>query len=119
MASHRRRGPDRERGGAAAGTFVVMVDKPSTPLLAKAVGLATAAAAAWIASQAVTQGWKATRGHKPPKAEDPGDAGLAEIVAAAALTGALVAVARVFATRGTARFAERTKRDPDLPDLTA
>lgn len=84
-----------------------MADKPSTPVLAKVVGLATAAAAAWIASQVVTQSWKAAKGHKPPKAEDPGDAGLAEIVAAAALTGAVVAVARVFATRGTAKFAER------------
>ena len=96
-----------------------MADKPSTPLLAKIVGLVAAGLAAWLATQAVNQSWKATRGHKPPRAEDPGDAGLAEIVAAAALPGAAVAVARVFATRGTARFAERANRDPDLPDLTA
>ena len=43
-------------------------------------------------------------GHKPPKADDQGDAGLAEVVVAAAITGALVAMARVLATRGTARF---------------
>jgi glycerol uptake facilitator-like aquaporin len=96
-----------------------MSNKPSTPMLAKVVGLVTAAAAAWIASQVVNQSWQAARGHKPPKAEDPGDAALAEIVAAAALTGAVVAVARVFATRGTARFAERAKRDPNIPDITA
>ncbi|MBT0993672.1 DUF4235 domain-containing protein [Cellulomonas sp. DKR-3] len=95
-----------------------MADKPSTPLLAKVVGLAAAAAAAWVASQVVDRSWQAARGHKPPKAEDPGDAGLSEILAAAALTGAVVAVARVFATRGAARFAEHAKSDPDIPDLT-
>ena len=95
-----------------------MADKPSTPMLAKLVGLAAAGLAAWVATQVVNQSWQAARGHKPPKAEDPGDARLSEIVGAAALTGAAVSIARTFATRGTAKFAARAKSDPNLPDLT-
>ncbi len=87
---------------------LTMGDSRSTPLLAKLVGLAVAGLAAWVATQAVNQTWQAARGHKPPKAEDPGDARLGEIVAAAALTGAAVSIARVFATRGTARLAARS-----------
>lgn len=85
-----------------------MADKTSTPVIAKVVGLVAAGLAAWVANQVVSQSWQATRGHKPPKAEDPGDSGLAEIVVAAALTGAAVSVARVFATRGTAKLADRS-----------
>ena len=40
----------------------------------------------------------------PPKAEDQGDAGLTEVAIAAAITGAIAALTRVLATRGTARF---------------
>ncbi|MFC6451884.1 DUF4235 domain-containing protein, partial [Cellulomonas gelida] len=79
-----------------------MADKPSTPMLAKLVGLAAAGLAAWVATQVVNQSWQAARG-QPPKAEDPGDARLSEIVVAAALTGAAVSIARTFATRGTAK----------------
>jgi len=81
-----------------------MAGKSSTPLVAKLVGLATAAAAAWVANQVITQSWQATRGRKPPKPEDPGDARTGEILLAAALSGAAVAVARALATRGTARL---------------
>jgi hypothetical protein len=94
-----------------------MSDKPSTSTVAKIVGLVATAAAAWAANQLVTQAWKATRGHKPPAADDDGGP-LAEIIAAAAVTGAVVAVARVLATRGTAKYAVRAKRDPSLPDIS-
>lgn len=90
-----------------------MAAKPSTPVLAKIVGLAVAAAAAWAANQAINQSWQAARGHKPPKAEDPGDSQLAEILVAAALSGAAVAVARALATRGTARFAVKSDLTQD------
>jgi len=86
-----------------------MADTSSAGVVAKVVGLAAAGLAAWLATQAVNQSWVAARGHKPPKAEDPGDAALAEIVVAAAFTGAAVAVARVFATRGTARLVRRAE----------
>lgn len=73
-------------------------------LVAKAIGLGVALAAAWVAQQAITGVWKATLGHKPPLPENPGDARFGEIAAAATITGAVVALARVFATRGAARF---------------
>jgi hypothetical protein len=73
--------------------------------LAKVVGAVAALAAAAAAQRLVAASWQATRGHKPPAAEDAeAGIGLAEVVVAAALTGALVAIARVLAARGTARF---------------
>jgi hypothetical protein len=78
--------------------------------VAKVVGALTAFAAAAAAQRLVSAGWQAARGHKPPAAEDP-ETGvrLSEVVAAAAITGALVAVARVLATRSAARFAARVE----------
>lgn len=73
-------------------------------LLAKGLGMAVALGAAWVAQQLVTQGWKRMLGHEPPKPENPGDSRFGEIAAAAMLSGAVVALARVFATRGAARF---------------
>ncbi len=81
-----------------------MPDTPSSPVLAKVVGAVGAIAAGWIATQIVNQTWKAARGHKPPRAEDPGDSALTEIILAAAFTGAVVGVARAFAARGAARL---------------
>ena len=78
--------------------------KKEEDLLAKALGLAVALGAAWVAQQLVTQLWKATLGHEPPKPENPGDSRFGEIAAAATVSGAVVALARVFATRGAARF---------------
>ena len=71
---------------------------------AKVVGAAAALAAAWVAQKVITQVWKARTGHKPPAADDEGDSGLAELVAATAVTGALVAVSRVLATRGAVKL---------------
>lgn len=73
-------------------------------MIAKAVGLGVALAAAWVAQQVVSGAWRVALGHKPPKPEDEGDARFAEIAVAAALTGAVVALSRVLATRGTAKF---------------
>jgi len=84
-----------------------MADEPTHSTLAKITGGIVAIAAAWAVQKALAGIWKAASGHTPPKPEDGDDAGLAEIAAAAALTGALVALTRVFATRGTARFAAR------------
>jgi hypothetical protein len=88
-----------------------MPDKSQQSMLAKIVGAAVALAAAWAAQQAINQTWKAATGHKPPKADDDdGDAGLTEIVIAAAATGAVVAIARVLATRGTATYVAKVDR---------
>ncbi|WP_024286514.1 DUF4235 domain-containing protein [Cellulomonas sp. KRMCY2] len=79
-----------------------MADKQS--MIAKLVGLGVALAAAWAAQQLIAGAWKMTVGHKPPKPEDEGDARFGEIAAAAAITGAVVALSRVMATRGAAKL---------------
>ncbi len=81
-----------------------MVDESTQSAISKAVGLLVAAGAAWAAQKLVSTAWRAATGHVPPKAEDQGDAGLSEVAIAAAITGAIAALTRVLATRGTARF---------------
>ncbi len=73
-------------------------------MVAKAAGLAIALGAAWLANQVIDRGWNAVLGHKPPKAENPGDARFGEILAAATITGAIVSLSRVLATRGAAKL---------------
>ena len=80
-----------------------MLDKSTQSTVSKLFGAAVALAAAWAAQKIVASAWKAASGHKPPKADDDGDAGLAEVAAAAAITGAVVALVRVLATRGAVR----------------
>lgn len=80
-----------------------MPDKSTQSTVSKLIGAVLALAAAWFAQKAVAGAWKAASGHKPPKADDDGDAGLAEVAAAAAITGAIVALVRVLATRGAVR----------------
>jgi hypothetical protein len=84
-----------------------VTDQQTSSIVAKIAGTVVAIAAAWAVQRAVNASWQAASGHKPPKAEDQGDAGLVEVVAAAAITGALIALSRVLATRGTARFSAR------------
>ena len=80
------------------------MDEKSQPGLAKLAGALAAAVAGAAAQKVLVAGWKAARGHKPPTAEDP-DAGigLGEVLVAAALTGAAVAVVKVLATRSATR----------------
>lgn len=79
--------------------------KPST--LAKIAGAVAAVGAAWAAQRIVSLAWRTATGHRPPRAEDEGDQRFAEVAAAAAVSGALVALARVYAARGTARLSAR------------
>jgi hypothetical protein len=81
-----------------------VVDKSTQSTVSKLVGLLVAGGAAWVAQKTVSTVWRAATGHVPPKAEDDGDAGLSEVAIAAAITGAIAALTRVLATRGTARF---------------
>jgi hypothetical protein len=81
-----------------------VVDKSTQSTVSKVVGLLVAGGAAWVAQKAVSSAWMAATGHVPPKAEDEGESGLAEVAIAAAITGAIAALTRVLATRGTARF---------------
>ena len=78
-----------------------MPDKES--VIAKVVGVVGALGAAWLAQQLIDQLWRRVLGHKPPRPEDEGDARFGEVLAAATVTGALVALTRVVATRGMAK----------------
>ena len=84
-----------------------MATKKTKSTVATITGGATALAATWVAHKAVGTAWKAILGHEPPDAEDEGDARFAEVAVAAVITGAVVALVRVLATRGTAKFANR------------
>ena len=88
--------------------------KQTQSFIAKLVGTVAAIAAAFAVQQVLNLAWKAGTGHKPPKADDQGDAALTEVVIAAGVAGALVAMARVLATRGTARFTAKVDEKPDL-----
>lgn len=90
-------------------------DEQTESALAKVSGLIVAGLVGWIAQKALGAAWKAAFGHQPPKPEDKDDSRLGEIVAAAAVTGAVAALARVLATRGTAKFAARVNADRQLP----
>lgn len=90
-------------------------DEQTQSTLAKVTGLIVAGAVAWAAQKAVGAAWKAAVGHQPPKPEDDEDSRLGEVVLAAAITGAVVALSRVLATRGTAKFAKRVNDGRALP----
>ncbi|QTE29336.1 DUF4235 domain-containing protein [Pengzhenrongella sicca] len=80
-----------------------MAEQSTQTTISKIVGALAAVAAAWVAQKIVATAWQAASGHTPPKPDDDGDAGLAEVAAAAMVTGAIVSLVRVLATRGTAR----------------
>ena len=94
-------------------TVACMSEKPKASLLAKVIGAVATLAAAWLAQKVITSVWKARTGHKPPTAEDEGDSNLSEVVIAAALTGALVAISRVLATRGAAHVVAAIEDDDE------
>lgn len=56
---------------------------------------------AMLAQKAVSLVWKSASGHQPPDSES--DARLGEVAAAAVVTGAIMALVRVLAVRGTRR----------------
>jgi len=93
-----------------------VADEETQSTIAKVTGLVVAGAVAWLAGKAVDAAWKAASGHKPPKPEDDADdIRIGEVVAAAAITAGAVALARVFATRGTKKFAQRVDDNRALP----
>lgn len=80
------------------------MDDDKETMVAKAIGLGVALAAAWVAQQMVNGLWRVSVGHKPPKAADEGDHRFSEVLLAATITGAVVALSRVLATRGAAKL---------------
>lgn len=73
-------------------------------IVAKITGIAVAGAAAWVAQKVLSKAWSAVTGHEPPDPEDDSEARIGEIAAAAVISGALVALARVLAQRGAAKY---------------
>lgn len=84
-----------------------MAAKKTKSTVATIAGGVSALAATWVAHKAIAVTWKAVVGHEPPKPESEEDVRFAEVALAAVLTGALVALVRVLATRGTAKFVAR------------
>ncbi len=69
--------------------------------------LATLVGAA-VAQRALSTGWQAATGHHPPDAPENPETGLGQAIVYAVVAGALLNLARVFATRQAARlYAQR------------
>jgi hypothetical protein len=66
--------------------------------------LASALGAAAVARKVIDKGWKATTGKNPPENPADPDVSTSEAVAWAAVTGALIALARMFAQRRAAGY---------------
>ena len=89
-----------------------MPQKQSPSMLAKLVGAGAAVGAAWAAQKLLDRAWVAASGHEPPAAESQDDdISLREVLLAAAITGAVVALARALATRGTSQLAARAHHE--------
>jgi uncharacterized protein DUF4235 len=78
--------------------------------------LASAVGAAALARKALTTGWRAATGKNPPANPADPDVDMREAVAWAILSGTLVAVARMLATRRAASYYEKSTGHlpPDL-----
>ncbi|QCB95477.1 DUF4235 domain-containing protein [Cellulomonas shaoxiangyii] len=77
-------------------------------MVAKVVGMGVTLGAAWLAHKLVDTAWEKARGHKPPSPDSTDeDVNFSEVVAAAVISSALVALSRVLATRGTAKLVAR------------
>ncbi|MDO8106277.1 DUF4235 domain-containing protein [Isoptericola sp. b441] len=82
-----------------------MSDDKSESRIAKLVGLAAAAGAAWAAGKLIDSLWTKAFGHAPPKADDDSDdIRFREVAAAAVISGAIVALFRASATRGARKL---------------
>lgn len=82
-----------------------MADAQTESRVAKIVGLAAAAGAAWLAGKLIDRLWATAFGHTPPKPDDDADdIRFAEVAAAAIVSGALVGLFRASATRGAKKL---------------
>lgn len=79
-------------------------DKQQQSMTAKIVGGLVALGTAWAAQKIIDTSWRSVTGHTPPAAEDEGDSRWSEILVATAVSGAVIAIARALAARGTAKL---------------
>lgn len=85
--------------------------------LQKLVTTAAAVAAGFAANKALSIGWKAVTGHEPPTGDDDGEVSMGELVVFAAVSGAVVAFARTYATRGAAKWMASGDEDEDTAEI--
>lgn len=88
--------------------------------LFKLVGAGVVAGATAVAKMAGDKGWRAVMASEPPSDPKNTDARMWETVAWAAVSGALISLAQVFATRKWAQYVEKSTGEPAsdeaLPD---
>ena len=70
----------------------------------KVVTAVATIAAGLVANKVLSAAWKGVTGHEPPVDEKNDEAPLTELVLFAAVSGALVALARAYANRGAAKW---------------
>ncbi|OJV81047.1 MAG: hypothetical protein BGO37_16260 [Cellulomonas sp. 73-92] len=75
-----------------------------SPTVLRVAGIGAGLLGAWLVHKVLDAAWRSASGHPTPDPADR-DAPLAEVIVATALTGALVALMRLLATRGTQRAA--------------
>lgn len=78
--------------------------EPSTSKFFSAFSLAAALGAAAVAKKALNTTWRAATGKNPPANPADPDVGMGEAVMWAALSGTLIAVARMLAARRAAGY---------------
>jgi hypothetical protein len=76
-------------------------EQPTDTIVTRLIGTGVAIAAAFVVQKVIDKAWEARTGHKPPKVGARGDAAVGEVVIAAVVSGALIALARALATIGT------------------
>lgn len=76
------------------------------PFAVNVAGTVAALAATFLAQKLINAGWKALSGAELPDEADD-DAQMPKIVIAAALTGAVIALVRVSASRGARKYAKK------------
>ncbi|UNX54669.1 DUF4235 domain-containing protein [Georgenia sp. TF02-10] len=67
-------------------------------------------AAGVLTNKIVDGGWKAITGHEPPTDEDDPDVGAWQVIVFAAVSGALLGLARHYALKGAAKVYPAEKR---------
>ena len=78
--------------------------EPSNSKFFSAFSLAAAVGAAAVAKKALNTTWRATTGKNPPANPADPDVGIGEAVMWAAVSGTLIAVARMLAARRAAHY---------------
>lgn len=93
-----------------------MPGERTTSTILRLTTIGAGLAAGWLVHKLVDAVWERAVGHPTPAADDESTP-LLEVAVATALTGTLVALARLLASRGTARAAARFL--PGRPTPTA